>query len=290
VTLPAGVRADVAGELDRDIVGVDAVGGGCISPAYRLAFTDGTRVFLKIAPDGAPADMLVQEAVSLECIAATHTIRVPRVLAVSVAWLALEWLEPTRGEADAWAALGRALARMHRTSDAQYGWPSPNFIGSLPQANERTRDWPAYWRTQRLEPQLQRARDRFDGATLRAFERLLSELEARLADAAADGPSLLHGDLWSGNVHFTAEGGALIDPSCCYGHREVDLAMAALFGGFPPAFFDAYEAAWPQLSGASGRRGIYQLYYLLVHVNLFGGAYVAQTRRVLESVLSRSPA
>jgi fructosamine-3-kinase len=230
----------------------------------------------------------VQEAVSLERIEATHTVRVPRVLAVSAAWLALEWLDPTRGDVDAWAMLGRALARMHRCSDAHYGWPSPNFIGPLPQANVLMRDWPAYWRTQRLEPQLQRARDRFDGATVRAFGRLLTELEARLADAAADGPSLLHGDLWSGNVHFTAEGGALIDPSCCYGHREVDLAMAALFGGFPPAFFDAYEAEWPRVSGASGRRGIYQLYYLLVHVNLFGGGYVAQTRRVLESVLSRS--
>jgi fructosamine-3-kinase len=290
VTLAAGVRDEVARELGVAIASVGGVGGGCISPAYRLTCVDGRSLFLKTAPDGAPADMLVQEAVSLKRIAATGTVRAPGVRAVTTAWLALEWLEPGRASRTAWAELGRALARMHRIHARQYGWESANFIGPLPQTNDRISDWPSFWRRQRLEPQLRRARTQLGETTRPGFERLLDELDDRLAAAAADGPSLLHGDLWSGNVHFTGEIGAVIDPSSYYGHREVDLAMAALFGGFPAAFFDAYSAEWPLAAGADTRRPIYQLYYLLVHVNLFGGGYVTQTRRVLESLLGRPPA
>ena len=287
MTLASVIREDVSSELGIDIGHVAGVGGGCISPAYRVSCADGTRLFLKTAPAGAAAAMLPQEAFSLERIADTNTVRVPRVLAVRESWLALEWLEPGRSTDGMWASLGTSLARLHRSSASYYGWPSANFIGSLPQANERTPEWPAFWREQRLGPQLRLAGAQLGHSSVQRFERLLAELDERLAGAAPDGPSLLHGDLWSGNVHFTGEGGALIDPSCCYGHREVDLAMAALFGGFPPAFFDAYSAEWPLTVEAEARRPIYQLYYLLVHVNLFGGGYVAQTGRVLESVLAR---
>lgn len=287
MTLDSGIREDVARELGVDIGHVAGLGGGCISPAYRISCADGARVFLKTAPPGASAAMMAQEAFSLARMAETNTVRVPRVLAVRESWLAIEWLEPGRSTDAAWAALGAALACLHRSSAPQYGWPSANFIGSLPQANEPTAEWPTFWREQRLRPQLRLAGAQLGAASVQGFERLLDELDERLGAAAQDGPSLLHGDLWSGNVHFTTEGGALIDPSCCYGHREVDLAMAALFGGFPAAFFDAYSADWPLTAEAEARRPIYQLYYLLVHVNLFGGGYVAQTRRVLDSVLSR---
>ncbi|MBR9991295.1 MAG: fructosamine kinase family protein [Gemmatimonadetes bacterium] len=289
VTLPDEIRTDIEHDLGVRIERVDGVGGGCISPAYRLRCADGVSIFLKTAPPSAPDDMLAQEAVSLERIAATDTVRVPRVLARPGTWLALEWLEPARGSDAGWAVLGAELARMHRSSAEQYGWESPNFIGPLPQANERSHDWPSFWGAQRLRPQLRQARDRLGGEAIERFEQLLEELDERLSAAVPDGASLLHGDLWAGNVHFTAGGVAVIDPSSYYGHREVDLAMAALFGGFPPAFFDAYSAEWPLHEGADARRGIYQLYYLLVHVNLFGGGYVAQTGGVLASVLSRRP-
>jgi fructosamine-3-kinase len=173
---------------------------------------------------------------------------------------------------------------MHRATSGRYGWSRANFIGPLPQSNDAADDWPSFWRTQRLEPQVRLARDQLGSATVARFARLLGELEPRLGPAAEDGPSLLHGDLWNGNVHFTAEGGALIDPSSYYGHREVDLAMAALFGGFPASFLAAYSTEWPLSAGAESRRPVYQLYYLLVHVNLFGSGYVRQTRDVLESV------
>lgn len=285
VTLAARIREDVERELGVQVVAVTGIGGGCISPAYRVSCAGDTQLFLKMTPQDGPADMLAQEALSLARIARTDTVRVPSVLAVGESWLALEWLEPGQESDAKWSALGSALARLHRSSAPEYGWPSANFIGSLPQANEPMSDWAAFWRERRLEPQLHLARTRLGGQSVQRFERLLDELDERLTAAREDGPSLLHGDLWSGNVHFTNEGSAVIDPSCYYGHREVDLAMAALFGGFPPAFFNAYSAEWPLESGADARRAIYQLYYLLVHVNLFGGGYVAQTRRVLETVL-----
>src|SRR5690606_17965293 len=145
------------------------------------------------------------------------------------------------------------------------------------QTNEPSGDWPSFWRERRLRPQLDLAAGRLDADIRARFDTLLHGLDDRLGPANEDGPSLLHGDLWNGNVHFTDGGAALIDPASSNGHREVDLAMAALFGGFPAAFFDAYSAEWPLLTGAAPRRPIYQLYYLLVHVNLFGGGYIEQT-------------
>ncbi|HEX2166793.1 MAG TPA: fructosamine kinase family protein [Longimicrobiales bacterium] len=284
--LDAALRSEVGARLGVQVSAAAQLGGGCISPAYRVECEDNTHIFLKTAPAGAPDGMLEQESISLERMTATGAVRVPHVLTATRSWLALEWLEPDRPRDGAWARLGRDLARMHRHSASTYGWESPNFIGSLPQANDASDEWPVFWREQRLMPQLRLARDRIGAAATERFDRLIDELHARLARAAEDGPSLLHGDLWNGNVHFTAERGALIDPSSYYGHREVDLAMAALFGGFPPAFFDAYSAEWPLSAGAAARRPIYQLYYLLVHVNLFGGGYVDQTRRALDAALA----
>ncbi|MGH7447400.1 MAG: fructosamine kinase family protein [Longimicrobiales bacterium] len=278
------VRDDVERVTGARIRDTNAVGGGCISPAYRVTCTDGSRLFLKTAPEGGPGDMLVQEAAALRRMERTGTVRVPLVLGVTPMWLALEWLEPAHATTQAWAELGRSLARLHRSAGqaGQYGWDSANSIGPLPQANEWMSDWPAFWAEQRLKPQLRLAQSRLDTRMLAQFERLFDMMGDRLGPAASDGPSLLHGDLWNGNVHFTQHGGALIDPSSYYGHREVDLAMAALFGGFPAAFHDAYSAEWPLLDGADERRPIYQLYYLLVHVNVFGSGYIEQTRRVLD--------
>ncbi|HEX6307361.1 MAG TPA: fructosamine kinase family protein [Longimicrobiales bacterium] len=279
------MRGSVERQVGAAVVHAAPVGGGCISPAWRVQLEDNSRLFVKAAPAGAPADMVVQEALSLRRLAATATVRVPSVRALGSDWLALEWLEPAGASAEAWPALGRSLARLHRHGAEQYGWDSSNCIGPLLQTNEWQDEWPSFWREHRLRPQLRLATARLRGALVPQPERLLEQLDARLAGAAEDGPSLLHGDLWSGNVHFTMGGAALIDPSSYYGHREVDLAMAALFGGFPAAFFAAYAAEWPLQPGADSRRAIYQLYYLLVHVNLFGGGYIAQTEALLEAVL-----
>lgn len=287
MTLPDAVRAEVEGALGP-ILRIIPVAGGCISETYRIETGDGP-IFLKHHPK-APAGMFAAEADGLRALAmaAAGALRVPAVLAMDGAgdgarWIALEWLEPGARGPGFGERLGRGLAALHRASGGGWGWTRANFIGPLPQDNRPTTTWAELWRDRRLAPQLAMARD---AGPAREWDRLLNRLPELLAPAEEDGASLLHGDLWSGNVLSAAGEPALIDPAVYRGHREVDLAMAELFGGFDTRFHAAYREAWPLLPGyAEVRRPIYQLYYLLVHVNLFGGGYGAQTAAMLRQAL-----
>jgi protein-ribulosamine 3-kinase len=303
VSVPEPVRRPVETALravvggDSEIVADRPVGGGCISPTARIDTVGGETYFLKWGGGGTMDALLGAEARGLEELAAADEVRVPRVVAsgegvdtragTGPAWLLLEWLEPGGAQSGSWERLGRELAALHRHRSGRFGADADNFIGSLPQANGPADSWPAFWRDRRLEPQLARALDAglLGDRDRRRFDRLFGRLDALLEPAAADGASLLHGDLWSGNVHMMADGTpAIIDPSVYCGHREVDLAMADLFGGFGAGFRHAYEAAWPLAPGyAPARRAVYQLYYLLVHVNLFGAGYVGRTRGALDA-------
>jgi fructosamine-3-kinase len=290
--LPPAVHADVehalsvAANRPVEITSARPVGGGCISPNARLETSSGDRYFLKWASAGeAPSGFFREEARSLRVLNESGAVRVPRVKAHAPAWLLLEWLEPGHETADTWERLGAQLAELHRHKGDAFGWEADNFIGTLPQPNGTSARWAPFWAENRLLLQFERAARRglLDVGDRRAFDRLVAHLDPALMAGDADGPSLLHGDLWGGNAHITAGGEpALIDPSSYYGHREVDLAMAELFGGFDPRFYDAYRRAWPLAPGYNEmRRELYQLYYLLVHVNLFGASYVAGTRRIL---------
>lgn len=291
MTLPDPVRVAVESALgDRPghgqrITGTASVGGGCISPVARVTTASGDRFFLKWSTPDHPDGLLAAEARGLRRLAVTGTVRVPTVVASEADWLLLEWLEPGSGGAEGWERLGRDLAALHRHRDDHFGADADNFIGSLPQANDRSLEWAEFWRSHRLEPQLRMAADsgHFDGNDRARFGRLLSALDGILGVGDDEGPSVLHGDLWGGNVHFTAGGApALVDPSVYHGHREVDLAMSELFGGFGERFQQAYREAWPLADGyAPARRAVYQLYYLLVHVNLFGASYVTGCRNAL---------
>lgn len=297
--VPDRVRAEVEEALASETGGADrivrtaAVGGGCVSPAARVDTASGQSFFLKWGAPGLPGEMLTAEAAGLRALAAARAVRVPAVLACggegSGAWLVLEWLEPGRPDAGSWAALGRGLAALHDDRGDRIGGDADNFIGPLPQSNTGAASWPEFWRDQRLRPHLTAAvrAGLLDHRDERRFEALFGQLDHLLAPAAEEGPSLLHGDLWSGNVHILGDGApALIDPSVYHGHREVDLAMADLFGGFGREFRAAYEEAWPLLPGYEPvRRSVYQLYYLLVHVILFGAGYVSGTRRALEGAV-----
>jgi protein-ribulosamine 3-kinase len=277
--LPSEVRTAVEQALNSNLVDVQELGGGSISNAMRVATAQGDVACLKwLGQSGNAQAMFSAEAYALDALRAAGAVRVPRVRRISdarnerFAWLLLEWLEPGRIDSAHWEELGRALAQLHRVQEEQFGWPAPNFIGSLPQTNSPSSDWPSFWRDQRILPQ---------AASLRTDERARVDALVRHTDELAavgnqEGASLLHGDLWGGNIHGMADGSvSLIDPASYYGHREVDLAMAALFGGFSPRFYAAYEEAWPLEPGHEKRRALYQLYYLLVHVNLFGGSYVS---------------
>ena len=288
--LPPAVRDAVAEILQASDASlhVEPVHGGCISPAARVtSSSDGRSVFAKWATAETPAGLFDQEAISLAALAAAEVVRVPGVLHADARSLVLEWLEPGTATTSGWHNFGRALAALHRVGGRAFGWSQDNFIGPLPQRNTWDGSWPEFYRQHRIGPQLERA------ASLRAFDSTQQKILERFHDTLPDilahdpVPSLLHGDLWSGNVHPLANGElALIDPASSYGDREMDLAMAELFGGFTSGFFESYEAAFATDPAARAeRRAAYQVYYLLVHVNLFGGAYVARTISAAERAL-----
>lgn len=290
--LPEPVRRAVEAELGP-IREARPVAGGCISSSLRIELGGGS-AFLKYG-SGSPG-LFASEARGLEALRAGGSgLRIPAVLAVhdsapgGFGWLALEWLEPGERAAGFGVRLGSGLAALHRAGHGGWGWERDGYIGSLAQCNAPTADWARFWGERRIGAQLRLAREagRMPGSDAQ-WDRLLAQLPESLAAAERDGPSLLHGDLWSGNV-IAVPGGepALVDPAVYRGHREVDLAMSELFGGFAPDFYTAYREAWPLLPGYEEvRRGVYQLFYLLVHVNLFGGGYIAQTAALLRRLVA----
>jgi fructosamine-3-kinase len=185
--------------------------------------------------------------------------------------------------------MGRALAAMHRTTDQRFGWRRDNFIGATPQSNRGNDDWTGFWRDARLVPQLALAgRNGLGSRLIDAGERLANMLPRLLAGHAPQA-SLLHGDLWSGNAAFLADGSpVLFDPAVYFGDREADLAMTELFGGFPRSFYASYSEAWPLDPGYELRRDLYNLYHVLNHANLFGGGYAAQAAALIGRLLAEA--
>lgn len=265
------------------------VGGGSINHAYLLE-SGARRYFVKLNQAGRLA-MFEAEAEGLEAIAHTRTLRVPAPVCHGVqghsAYLVLEYLELGRGAPDGHEALGRGLAAMHRATSSRFGWHRDNTIGSTEQVNAWSQDWCEFWRDRRLGFQLRLLAQQGVGSRLqRQGERLLDAVPALLAGHYLQ-PSLLHGDLWSGNHAFDAHGAPVIfDPAVYYGDREAEIAMTELFGGFSSGFYQAYEEAWPLEPGYTQRKTLYNLYHVLNHVNLFGGSYLSQAERMIERLLA----
>jgi protein-ribulosamine 3-kinase len=265
-------------------------GGGCINECHVIR-GGGRALFVKLnAPER--AEMFSAEAAGLSEIARTKTIRVPQPVCHGVSsaacWLVLEHLELRAGDDADMRALGRCLARMHRVTAREHGWDRGNTIGATPQVNVRSRDWIAFWRERRLKFQLRLAASNGHGERLvESGERLMERLPAFFSGHDPL-PSLLHGDLWSGNAAVAASGEPVIfDPAVYYGDREADLAMTELFGGFPPAFYDAYRAECPLDAGYAVRKHLYNLYHVLNHLNLFGGSYRLQAERMIGQLLAQ---
>lgn len=264
------------------------VAGGCINAGWRLETTAGP-VFVKTHRAGR-RDMLEAEREGLVALAGADGPRVPVPLASGVAgdtaWLAMEWMETGRATAATGRRLGEALARMHGSTADAFGWHRDNTIGSTPQPNPRTGDWPDFFARHRLGHQLALAAGQgANGALAEEGSRLLEGVPALLAGHAPV-PSLLHGDLWGGNWAAGADGTPWVfDPAVYHGDREADLAMTRLFGGFGPEFYEAYRAAWPLAPGAGVRADLYNLYHVLNHLNLFGGGYRAQALGLIRRLL-----
>jgi fructosamine-3-kinase len=279
-------------------VSLEAVGGGCIAQARIASFSDGSSVFVK-SVQGEPG-MFACEAEGLRALAAAGAIRIPDVLAVSEDSLVLECIRSASRKAGFFESFGRRFAKLHAHRGPAVGFPHDNFIGSTQQVNtplggswEAVTEagagrgegvsWPGFFMERRLRFQVKLAGARGHGSEL---QKLLDRGEDRIAGLLADSvepPSILHGDLWGGNYMADENGEAcLIDPAAYYGHREADLAMTRLFGGFESRFYDAYHEASPLAPGHEERLPIYQLYHLLNHLNLFGRAYYGQSLRILQ--------
>lgn len=263
-----------------------AVGGGCINSCYRLE-GGAASYFVKVnSPD--KADMYAAEAAGLEEIAKTSTVRVPRPICHganrAASWLVLEHI--ALGRSGDFDILGQQLAALHRMGARSFGWHRDNTIGATPQINTPTADWVAFWREHRLGFQLRlAATNGYRGSLQREGEKLLAHLPAFFAGHRPE-PSLLHGDLWSGNVAFDQAGQPVIfDPAAYYGDREADLAMTELFGGLSRDFYAAYREAYPLDPGYAVRKDLYNLYHVLNHLNLFGGGYLGQAERMMDRLL-----
>lgn len=263
-----------------------SMGGGCINRAILVS--DGSRSFFVKLNTASLLSMFEAEAAGLDELQSADAIRVPDAVCTGTsdgnAWLVMEYI-PMRGPADARLA-GEQLALMHRKQADAFGWRLDNTIGSTPQPNDWMEEWIAFLREQRLGFQLElAARNGYGGRLQSEGEKLLASLD-RLIDHAPV-PSLLHGDLWGGNIGYDDGGNPVIfDPAVYYGDREADLAMTELFGGFGRAFYDAYNDAWPLDRGYAVRKTLYNLYHILNHLNLFGGGYAGQAQGMIDRLLA----
>jgi fructosamine-3-kinase len=290
MALTPELSSAVAAKLGTPVASASPLSGGDINRAFRVTLTDGQTVFVKANERLEPRVFQV-EARGLHWLREPGALRIPEVLAVAddasrIGYLVLELLESTRPRADFDEHLGRGLALVHGSHATGFGLDHDNFIGSLPQDNTPAPTWPEFFRERRLLPQFERAAraGRLSSTAVRLFQRLLDRLDALVGED--EPPARLHGDLWGGNLHVGPQGEpCLIDPACYGGHREVDLAMMRLFGGFSERVFAAYDEAHPLQDGHQQRVPLYQLYPLLVHVNLFGGGYAGSVERALGTLV-----
>jgi len=281
------LRDHLSQQLNTAITSVQSVRGGDINQAAKIE-TEKTSYFLKWNHH-APQGLFEAEAKGLNLLRAAESLRVPRVIVFDdaqsqiPAHLLLEWIPTTRPtNRDLFAErLGKGLATLHQQTSPTHGLDHDNFIGTLPQPNSATTDWATFYATHRIgyQAQIAAARNRLSASRAAQIGMLQTKM-ASLVPAAK--PALLHGDLWGGNYLATDDNTPVIyDPAVYYGDREVELAFTCLFGGFPQTFYDAYHATYPLPPDFNQRISLYQLYPLMVHLNLFGGHYGAQVDSVL---------
>ncbi|MDE5866468.1 MAG: fructosamine kinase family protein [Lachnospiraceae bacterium] len=268
------------------------ISGGDINEAYALTLTGGKCIFMK-SNTRENLSFFNAEAAGLAAIARTQAIGTPNILGVGTdndgvgySFLLLEFISGNSRNRNYWEDFARQLSDMHKAStgglvsNGKYGFDSDNYIGRRRQVNTGYDSWISFFRDCRLEPQFKDAARYFDGEDTKKITRFLDHIDEILVEP--EYPSLLHGDLWSGNVITGNDGSAwLIDPAVYVGHAEADIAMTELFGGFPPAFYDAYKEAAPLQPGYERRRDVYNLYHLLNHLNMFGRTYLPGVKRII---------
>jgi protein-ribulosamine 3-kinase len=259
-----------------------SLSGGCINNVSRLSTSEGDFCIKYNQRDQFP-EMFEGEAHGLELLKNAGTIRVPGVVCPgyggTYSYLLLEFINPGRKSASFYSDFGRSLARLHRHTADYFGLDRDNYMGSLKQFNTKHSDWISFFVEERLERQISLAHGSLSSSDISAFRRLYNRLGEIMPE---EPPALLHGDLWGGNYMVSPEGKAcLIDPAVYYGHREIDIAMTTLFGGFDGEFYASYNDEYPLEKGWKERLDIFNLYPLLIHLNLFGSGYLGSVERIV---------
>lgn len=288
MVVSASIINDIECKLNAQIKDVSPVSGGDINQACRLQTTLGD-FFIKINSLHKFPGMFKSEESGLATIRRTNTIAVPEVVLQGdngdESYLMLQWIEAGHADLISSQKLGRQLALMHRDTAAQFGFEADNYMGSLHQSNKQHGSWARFFIEERMEPMVKMAVDKRELNQTEMY--LFDELYKKLPDLfTEEPPALLHGDLWGGNYLIDTDGKPyLIDPAVSYGNRECDIAMTTLFGGFDHAFYEAYNQEFPLRPGWQQRLKLWNLYPLLVHVNLFGGMYTRQVRGSLSAFI-----
>ena len=269
----------IENQIQDEVSKVETQHGGCISHSLKVTSKQGVQYFVK---SSLPGMDLIKEANGLKEIAKSLAIKTPNIHFASRGLLVLEWIEAQAPGSHFYKEFARQLASMHRYTSSAFGFYEDSYIGSLPQENPQSasskNEWTRYFLQHRLFAQMNLAeKNGYADATLIKSMASLEQLVPIILEGSLEPPCLIHGDLWSGNyIVGPNQVPYLIDPAVYYGHREVDIAMTKLFGGFPKEFYQAYNEAYPLPRGFEKRCGLYQLYFLLVHLNLFGPSYYQQ--------------
>ena len=277
-------RESLQAVLDQPILDLLPVSGGCISEAWQVRTAEET-VFVKLSTSLLPG-MLAAEAEGLHELAKSGAIRVPEVIRLTEDFLVLEFIPTaTNPPTNFWSKLGRQLANLHAYYQKIHGFHQDNFIGRSPQKNHRTSNWKDFFWQSRLLPQWEMAMQRGVPNKIKLLWQKLEILWSATLEGSSPQASLLHGDLWSGNVLVSNNGDpVVIDPAVYYGDAEADLSLTYLFGGFPAKFYDAYHEIRPKSEGFVRRQKVYQLYHLLNHFNLFGNSYTQSVESCLGEI------
>jgi len=265
-----------------------SVGGGCINHAVKINTSAGD-FFLKWNAE-CPPDLFLKEAAGL---AEMLSVDNPYLLIPKVIWsreadelpglLLMEYLQPAVTTSGFDERLGRGIALLHSKTTSEYGFQHSNYCGTTVQDNTWTSNWPEFFAQRRIWNMVKQINDLrgMSSAELNIYERLIAKIPQLLSYQTI--PALIHGDLWSGNYMYTANGPALIDSACYYADREMELGMMQLFGGFSPAVWKAYQEEWALPEGWQQRIPLYQLYHILNHYLLFGGSYGRQALEIAKA-------
>lgn len=280
-SIPIELQAALTASQNFELKSFHPVSGGCINNGGQLDTSRG-KFFIKWNDVRKFPSMFIQERRGLTLLRDTNAVRVPGVLNVGstahLQFIVMEWIDQVRPGPGYWETLGHQLASLHRHTSKHFGLDHDNYIGSLPQQNSQHDDWCDFFITQRIEPQLKTLT--INNARAKMMESLFKKLSDIFPD---ERPALLHGDLWSGNIIADEVGSpVMIDPAVYYGHREAEIAFTQLFGGFEGTFYAAYQESFPLPPDHHKRVGLFNIYPLLVHANLFGGSYLSRAFGIIE--------